>query len=164
LWLRLLLAGSVGGVAGAVLTGVFKLWEQSRQSQADVDKLEVEIEARLRAEARTQAARLRQSYINALPYHVTLRRNQMMAVRDKLANDADRREMSKWFLRIKKYGARRLFIEDDESKGRVSAEEFSSHCHYEYIFAMSTLYHTSVFLFFSQRILRWRRSPKWMKN
>jgi hypothetical protein len=153
LWLRLLLAGSVGGVAGAVLTGVFKLWEQSRQRQADVAKLEVEIEARLRAEARTQAARLRQSYINALPYHVTLLRNQMMAVRDKLANDADRRQMSEWFLRIKKYGARQLFIDDKESKGRVTAEEFSSRCHYEYIFAMSTLYHTSVFLFFSQRIL-----------
>jgi hypothetical protein len=57
-----------------------------RQRQADVAKLELEIEARLRAEARTQAARLRQSYINALPYNVTLLRNQMMAVREKLAN------------------------------------------------------------------------------
>ena len=152
-WLRVLVAGSAGAVVAAVVTGVFKVLEQRRQRQADVAKLEVEIEARLRAEARTQAARLRQSYINALPYHVTLLSNQMMAVRDKLADDAERREMSKWFLQIKKYGARRLFIGDDESKGLVSAEDFSSRCHYQYIFPMSTLYHTSVFLFFSQRIL-----------
>jgi len=148
LWQRLLLAGSVGGVAGAIVTGLFKLWEQKRQGEADITKLEVEIEARLRAEARTQAARLRQTYVNALPYHATLLRDQMQAVREKLADEHDRNEMARWFLEIKLYGAGRLFAGGEDKRA-----EFSARCHYQYIFAMSALYYTSVFLFFSQRIL-----------
>lgn len=159
LWLKLL----SGAVIAALITGFFKLWELHQQLkgvgeeirlklQADVTKLDIEIEARLRAEARTEAAQLRQTYVNALPYHSTLLRDQMLALREKLADHKSRHEMAEWFLQIKQYGARQLFKDGDE-KEPVSPEEFSARCHYLYIFAMSTVYYTSVFLFFSQRIL-----------
>jgi hypothetical protein len=50
--------------------------------------------------------------VKALLYHVALRRDQMLAVREKLAHTKDCDEMAKWFLDIKRYGARRLFDSD----------------------------------------------------
>jgi hypothetical protein len=160
LWMRIVLAG---GVIAAFVAGFFKLWELRQQLrridheiseklEADVTKLEVEMEARLKAEARTQVARLRETYVNALPFHATLLRDHISAVSVKLADPQSRSEMAGWFNEIKRYGARELFKDNDRGKGTVSPMEFSARCHYHLIFAMSTLYYTSVFFLFSQRI------------
>jgi len=160
LWLRILLTG---GTLGALIAGFFKLWELRQQLKridrevnaklkADVTKMEVEMEARLKAETRSQTARLRQTYINALPFHVGLLRDHMSGVRDKLADPQSAREMAGWFSEIKRYGERRLFKDNDPHKGVISGEEFSACCHYHLIFAMSTLYYSSLFFLFSQRI------------
>jgi hypothetical protein len=68
--------------ADTVVTGLFKLWEQRQQRQADRSNPEVEIEGAARAEARRQAARLRQTYVKALPYHATLLPDQMLSAQN----------------------------------------------------------------------------------
>lgn len=136
-WLRVLLAS--GGAVAALLAFAGTLLALRAQQK----RIDQEVQARLKAEARTEAARLRSRYVNALPFHATLLRDHLLKVSEKLAHPQGTREMAEWFNNIKLYGARKLGI---------SAEEFSAHCHYSYVFAMSTLYYTSVFLFFSQRI------------
>ena len=144
-----------GGLVGAMITGILK-WKELRdqvgqidtkingQLKADLTKLEVEMEARLRAETRTQVARLRESYVNALPFHATLLRDHMSSVGDKLSNSESRQKMKDWFEEIKEYGR--------HDRERNEAMGFSAKLHYPMIFPMSTLYYTSVFFLFSQRI------------
>ena len=45
LWLRSVLAGSVGAVAETVVTGLFKLWDRGGNAKLDRTNPEVEIEA-----------------------------------------------------------------------------------------------------------------------
>lgn len=116
------------------------------QLSADVQRIERQIEAQLRADVRTQAARLRERYVNALPFHTRLLKQQTMAVRDKLAHDPAH-QMQGWFKDIKAYGAGSLHGDDPHR-----AAWFSAWCHYEGIFALSTLYYTSVFFWYSQEI------------
>ncbi len=57
--------------------------------------------------------------------------------------------MKTWFNDIKTYGSRELFPGRDPN---AAAMEFSAWLHYPLIFPMSTLYYTSLFFLFSQRI------------
>ncbi|HYI93323.1 MAG TPA: hypothetical protein VEX68_07250 [Bryobacteraceae bacterium] len=114
-WVQL---AAYGGLVGAIVN-----WMQLRaqwglidreikgQLAADLTKLEVEMEARLKAETRAQVARLRQSYVNALPFHATLLRDHMSSVGEKLSRDESRQQMKNWFEDIKKYGNRSMATE-----------------------------------------------------
>jgi hypothetical protein len=116
------------------------------QLSADIQKIERQIAEQLRAEARTQAARLRERYVNALPFHTGLLKQQISAVQDKLKNDREHK-MQRWFKRIKNHCEGKLDSDDSQP-----ADPFPPWCHYEGIFAMSTLYYTSVFFLYSQQL------------
>ena len=155
LWWKVAVALTGGGLITAIITGILK-WKElrdqfklidekvDRQLKADLTKLEVEMEARLKAETRTQVARLRESYVNALPFHATLLRDHMSSVGDKLNHDESKKKMREWFEEIKDYGR--------HERDRNAAMGFSAKLHHPMIFPMSTLYYTSVFFLFSQRI------------
>jgi tetrahydromethanopterin S-methyltransferase subunit B len=155
LWIKVLLPIVLGLVAG-----FFGLWQSQRKFKqdiammneqrredltADMSKIERQITEQLKADVRTQAARLRERYVNALPFHTRLLTQQMAAVRDKLAHDHDHK-MQRWFKKIKEYCEARIDRDDPR------AGEFSAWCHYEGVFAMSTLYYTSVFFLYSQQL------------
>jgi hypothetical protein len=171
LWVKVLL-GMIGGVITALVTGFFGLRQTKKKFEndmkimddqlrqdikkldhqinqqlvADIHKIERQMAAQLAVEARTQAARLRERYVNALPFHTRLLKQQISAVRDKLDDHDQKHEMQRWFKEIKNH-CEGQFHRDDP---RVAS--FSAWCHYEGIFSMSTLYYTSVFFLYSQQL------------
>jgi len=161
-WVIALLAGSAGGALITSLFGILvKPWdlrqrlkviesEADTKLKTDITRLGEEAGMRLRMEARAEAARLRQKYVNALQFQAELLKSQIEAVARMLADDIDTKKLFGWFSKIKSYGDGKLEIQPGQLMSEV---EFSERCHYEFIFAMSTLYYTSVFFLFSQRIL-----------
>jgi hypothetical protein len=159
LWVKVFL-GMAGVVGAAMVTSLFGLWQtqkkfkhdlqmmkvkQQEDLAADMQKIERQMTEQLRADVRTQAARLRERYVNALPFHTRLLMQQISAVRDKLAHDQEHK-MQRWFKDIKEY-----------CKGQIARDDprtawFSAWCHYEGVFALSTLYYTSVFFLYSQQL------------
>jgi hypothetical protein len=135
--------GLMIAVAPAVLSGLLS-WGISRwQSLRDIQKIQEQLEAQYSAERRTRATQVS----DALLFQAELLGTQLEAMKDMLADTEGNASLNlwNWFAEIKEEAAR---------GAAKDAPSFSAKLHYHLIFAMTTLYYTSVYFRYAQEMYR----------
>ena len=134
--------GLMIAVAPAILTGLLS-WGISRwQSLRDIQKIQEQLEAQYSAERRTRATQVS----DALLFQAELLGTQLEAMKEMLADTEGKAlDLWNWFAEIK---------EEAERGAAKNAPNFSAKLHYHLIFAMTTLYYTSVYFRYAQEMYR----------
>ena len=137
-----LMSGLLIAAVPAILTGVLS-WGLSRwQSIRDIQKVQEQLEAQYNAERRNRAAQVS----DALLFQADLLRTQLAALKEMLADkNGKASRLRGWFTEIK----------EESWKGAAKdAPGFSAKLNYHLIFAMTTLYYTSVYFRYAQEMYR----------
>ena len=134
--------GLLLAMAPAVVAGLLS-WAVSRwQARRDIQKIQDQIEAQYTAQRRTRATEV----LDTLLFQAELLRTQLEAVQAMLADAAVKGpRLHGWFHEIK----------EECAKGATkNVAEFSAKCHYHLIFAMTTLYYTSLYFCYANEMYR----------